>query len=338
VRPRPGRLPARRLAALAGGLLAIFLPASGGAGSAPALLQRAQALRAEGTAAATRTHTALLRLYALDSRLAGARARLDALNVRATAVRRARARTAKRLAIARRDFATAQTQLAARVRELYEQGDTDPIAIILGAESLDEAVAGIDDLKRVARLDKHLIRETRSARAHQASAARALARRSAQLERLRRDAAAAASAIAAARAQQAGYFASLRERERLTAARVASLESAAQAAQAKAATVFPASTAAQTAPPARGGRTLTVVSTGYSLGGTTATGLPVGWGVVAVDPGVIPLGTRMTVPGYGEGVATDVGSAVAGAMIDLWFPTDAEARAWGRRAVTITLH
>jgi 3D (Asp-Asp-Asp) domain-containing protein len=86
------------------------------------------------------------------------------------------------------------------------------------------------------------------------------------------------------------------------------------------------------------GGTLTVSSTGYSLKGHTATGLPVGWGIVAVDPSVIPLGTKLTIPGYGEGVAADVGSGVHGATIDLWFPTLAQARAWGRRTVTITLH
>ena len=79
-------------------------------------------------------------------------------------------------------------------------------------------------------------------------------------------------------------------------------------------------------------------ATGYSLRGRTATGVPAGWGVVAVDPSVIPLGTRMTIPGYGEGIAADTGSAVVGATIDLWFPTTAQALAWGRRAVTITLH
>ena len=79
-------------------------------------------------------------------------------------------------------------------------------------------------------------------------------------------------------------------------------------------------------------------STGYSLPGHTSTGIPVGWGVVAVDPSVIPLGTRLTIPGYGEAVAADTGSAVRGARIDLWFPTLAQARAWGRRTVTITLH
>jgi len=53
---------------------------------------------------------------------------------------------------------------------------------------------------------------------------------------------------------------------------------------------------------------------------------------------LIPLGTRLTVPGYGEGVAADTGSAVQGATIDLWFPTGAQALAWGRRTITITLH
>jgi 3D (Asp-Asp-Asp) domain-containing protein len=64
----------------------------------------------------------------------------------------------------------------------------------------------------------------------------------------------------------------------------------------------------------------------------------VGYGVVAVDPSVIPLGTRMSIPGYGEGVAADTGGAIQGAMIDLWFPNAAAASAWGRRTVTITLH
>ena len=83
---------------------------------------------------------------------------------------------------------------------------------------------------------------------------------------------------------------------------------------------------------------MTVVATGYVLQGATATGIPTGWGVVAVDPSVIPLGTRMTIPGYGEGVAADTGGAVQGNIIDLWFPTTAQALAWGRRTVTITLH
>jgi 3D (Asp-Asp-Asp) domain-containing protein len=81
---------------------------------------------------------------------------------------------------------------------------------------------------------------------------------------------------------------------------------------------------------------MTVTATGYCLEGTTATGLPVGPGIVAVDPSVIPLGTRMTIPGYGEGVATDTGSGVTGARIDVWMASCQDAASF-TRTVTITL-
>ncbi len=106
----------------------------------------------------------------------------------------------------------------------------------------------------------------------------------------------------------------------------------------------PAPVSPPTAPPtieidgggALAGSQLTVEATGYALTGTTAVGLQTQHGIIAVDPRVIPLGTKMSVPGYGDGVAADTGSAVKGAIIDLWFPTLQEALSWGRRTVTIT--
>ncbi len=83
------------------------------------------------------------------------------------------------------------------------------------------------------------------------------------------------------------------------------------------------------------GRTITVSATGYSLGGKTASGLRAGWGTVAVDPAVIPLGSHLTIPGYGKALAADTGGSVVGAKVDLWFPTVARAHAWGRRTVAI---
>jgi 3D (Asp-Asp-Asp) domain-containing protein len=53
---------------------------------------------------------------------------------------------------------------------------------------------------------------------------------------------------------------------------------------------------------------------------------------------VIPLGTRITIPGYGEGIAADTGGGVHGNLIDIWFPTMSDALAWGKRTVTISLH
>ncbi len=83
---------------------------------------------------------------------------------------------------------------------------------------------------------------------------------------------------------------------------------------------------------------LRVEALGYSLPGRTATGLPVGKGIVAVDPKLIPLRTRLFVPGYGRALAADVGTAIKGRIIDLWFPTLDEARAWGRKSVVITVY
>ena len=54
--------------------------------------------------------------------------------------------------------------------------------------------------------------------------------------------------------------------------------------------------------------------------GLTATGIPVDRGVIAVDPSVIPLGTRLYIPGYGYGVAADTGGGIRGNMIDLGYP------------------
>jgi uncharacterized protein YabE (DUF348 family) len=56
--------------------------------------------------------------------------------------------------------------------------------------------------------------------------------------------------------------------------------------------------------------------------GITRSGLQAGYGVVAVDPSVVPLGTRLFVPGYGVAVAGDTGGAILGKHIDLGFDED----------------
>jgi 3D (Asp-Asp-Asp) domain-containing protein len=74
---------------------------------------------------------------------------------------------------------------------------------------------------------------------------------------------------------------------------------------------------------------------GGSGSGRTASGLHAGKGVVAVDPRVIPLGTRLYVEGYGFCIAGDTGGDIKGARIDLGYDTYREAIQFGRRAVTV---
>lgn len=101
------------------------------------------------------------------------------------------------------------------------------------------------------------------------------------------------------------------------------------------------------APPASTVTTLRVYATWYNAAssgrspndpnyGRTATGVLVTYGIVAVDPDIIPLGTRLYIPGYGYGVAADTGGAVKGYIIDLGFPDGVDVR-WQSQWVDITV-
>lgn len=76
-------------------------------------------------------------------------------------------------------------------------------------------------------------------------------------------------------------------------------------------------------------------ATCYELRGATASGSPAGPGSIAVDPRVIPLGTKLRVEGYGDGVAADTGGAIKGRRIDVW--KSSGCREWGRRSVLVEI-
>lgn len=92
----------------------------------------------------------------------------------------------------------------------------------------------------------------------------------------------------------------------------------------------------------RGGKTvrysraMDMVSTAYTYtGNNTASGVPPKRGIAAVDPRVIPMGTRLYVDGYGYCTALDRGSAIKGNKIDLFMETSREAYQWGMRRVKV---
>jgi 3D (Asp-Asp-Asp) domain-containing protein len=321
-------------------LLGVFLPGAEGAGAKGG----AGSLRQQQKALAARSQTALLSLYALDSRLARARSELAGLRSRAEGLKLARERVRQEIVVVAGNLKASQRLLGDRLRALYEEGEPDAIAILLGATSLDEAVTRLDELERSARQGAQAARDSQDGQAKLQGLAVELAARIREVQALEAQAARTTSVLERARARRVSYLRALTRQQRLTARQIAALDSRARQIVAKARAVqsqvasTPAAATSSAASVVDGARTLTVTSTGYSMPGRTATGLPVGPGIVAVDPAVIPLGTRLSIPGYGEGVAADTGGAVQGLTIDLWFATLAEALAWGRRTVTITLH
>ncbi|MGI5891168.1 MAG: 3D domain-containing protein [Bacillota bacterium] len=78
-----------------------------------------------------------------------------------------------------------------------------------------------------------------------------------------------------------------------------------------------------------------VTAYAYTGGGTTATGTKARVGVIAVDPSVIPLGTKVYVEGYGYATAEDTGSAIKGNKIDLYMNSRAACINWGVKKVKI---
>ena len=287
---------------------------------------------------AARSRGAVLELYSLDARLARERTRLVELRVRTAQVKGELANARERLRVARRTLRASERSLAARLQLLYEQGDTDPLAVVLGASSVADALGNLDSLDRVATQDRVVIEQTQHAKRAATDLARGLSAKEARLQGLAEEASQSTLALEQARTQRVSYLATLTRQQKLNAAAIAAYQQQALAVETKAREVSAVSpTSAPSVRIAPGGQSLTVVATGYAMSGRTATGVPTGWGVVAVDPSVIPLGTHMTIPGYGSGVAADTGSAIQGATIDLWFPSVAQAKAWGRRTVTISL-
>src|SRR5262249_13650258 len=138
---------------------AVFVGASlAGAQSGAKLKQHQHSL-------VTRSHSALLGLFALDSRLTRARAELAQIRTRVTALRGEQRQVRAELGIVARNLRSSQRLLAQHLRNLYEDGEPNAIAILLGSSSLDDAVTRLNDLEQNARQGQDVVAETRQGRA-----------------------------------------------------------------------------------------------------------------------------------------------------------------------------
>ncbi|MHA6252918.1 ubiquitin-like domain-containing protein [Oceanobacillus sp. CAU 1775] len=100
------------------------------------------------------------------------------------------------------------------------------------------------------------------------------------------------------------------------------------------------------APAPSGGNTITVTASAFTAScngcsGITATGINLkanpNMKVIAVDPNVIPLGSKVWVEGYGEAIAGDTGGAIKGNRIDIHVPNKSAAYSWGVRTVKVKI-
>ena len=76
-------------------------------------------------------------------------------------------------------------------------------------------------------------------------------------------------------------------------------------------------------------KALVTLAYGITSTGVRAERNPNGYSTIAVDPRVIPLGTKLYVDGYGYAIAEDIGGAIKGNHIDLFFSSSSEMWNWG---------
>lgn len=324
------------------------------------------AAAADAVVAASQAHDeAVVRLLILERRVTDAETDLKQAEVALKQSEAAATEWEKLAKKATADLAKARQHYADRLVETYKVGDLGWLALLFGSSDLSEFINRTVLVGRLLAQDALLAHEVERARADAEEAARqsesTAQEQTARVQSLR----AMRDDLAAATRQQSELVDSLGDR-------LAEVKAAAQAATQRMVEVNKTvprggtagagatrtsagttragvgttrTTAGTTqAPvktqdsPARRGRQLTVKSYAYALRGTTATGVPVAPGVIAVDPRVIPLGTRLYVPGYGEGIAADTGGDIKGNTIDVWMSSSQAASDWGIKTITITVY
>ncbi len=310
-----------------------------------AALSTGAAAPESATAAAQAHEEAVVRLLILERRVADAETALVQAETRS---RRSQEEVADSLELADRaadDLATARQRYSDRVVDAYKAGDIGWLELLFGSDDFSQFIGRTVLVGKILAQDEVLADRVEQAQASAEEAAArakaAAADQAAQVNRLR----AVRDDLEAANKEQRALVDSLGDR--LAAARTAARAAAQRMAEANTnvrhdetpatvTTTTPVRTPVPSSP--RTGRQLTVKSYAYALRGTTATGIRVAPGVIAVDPRVIPLGTRLYVPGYGEGIAADTGGDIKGNTIDVWMSSAQAASDWGIKTITITVY
>ncbi len=310
-------------------------------------------------AAAQEAHdAAVIRLLILERRAADAERDLTKAEQRLSATQEALTRASDTAAKAVADHEAVQGRFSARLAESYRARGLGWLELLLTSGDFSEFVNRSELVSRILAEEAVLIEQVKAAGSDAATAVADLDQTRAEQEAKVRSVQERSDELSAAQREQERLVATLGERldDVRAAARASQERMAEENARAAAAaasgdatpqsspitapmtTRTPTTAGAQDDSAPSGGRQLKVKVYAYALPGRTASGLSVGPGIVAVDPRVIKLGTRLYIPGYGEGLAADTGGDIKGNTIDVWVPTEKQARDWGIKYITITVY
>lgn len=260
-----------------------------------------------------------------------------------------------------------QLLLNKRMRAMYTDGNSSYLEVLLGSHSISDFIGKVDITAKIIQYDNNIINNVKQHQSAVTLQKKNLDAENTNLQALKSDNQSSLVKLSSdinqektllsnADAKEKQLIEDQRQKELAQAATVAA-QKAQEIATQNAKNVAAQNTTLLASPsspssvtpsptvstgPATNGTSYTMEATAYSDYGFTASGStthrnPAGDSTIAVDINVIPIGTRVYVSGYGYAIAEDTGGAIKGNIIDVYLPTAAEASAWGRRTVTVTI-
>lgn len=240
-----------------------------------------------------------------------------------------------------------QALLQRRVRTMYMNDKNSYLQILLSSKSFSDLLSNVNTVTNVMDYDNNVVSNVQKEKKNILAQKESLSYANKKLEALKASNESILSKLNSDIKQEKTLLASATEKEKALIAKKQAEEAAAKAkelaAQKAASSNSNISNVTILAGPVSAGKTISVLATAYCDNGFTSyegghtSRNASGYSTIAVDPRVIPLGSRVYVQGYGYAIANDTGGDIIGNRIDVFFPTNAECNSWGRRTVTVTV-
>lgn len=286
---------------------------------------------------------ALQELVAIDTEVQRREGEIEAVRQRSSDTEAAIQAQEQHLDDLQQELQERQGVLEKRLTSAYKNDDMGYLEVVMGAGDFSDFLNRVDMVNKIAEEDEKLIDSYRDTKASLEKELADLAAKREELVTIETDLRNAEQQMLDSQAEQQAYISSLEGQMAANAGQLEQLRAEAAQIEANMYNIQNQSGGSSSGggggynPPPSGGSSISVTATAYCLTGRTATGMPAGPGVIAVDPGVIPLGSQVYVSGYGNAIAADTGGAIRGNKIDVWLPCG-DAYAWGVRTVTVTIY
>ncbi len=278
----------------------------------------------------------------LDSEISSVSARIASLQGRSAELKDRIVALKAEAEAAKARLGRKKTDLTRRARDLYVNGRTSSVELLLSSADISEFMQRSQYQERLAAGDSKMVVEITGEAKKLAASLDEMSASKKEIDAMAGEAVAKKERMTSARREKQQLLARAGTASAQVQSNASSVETKMKQLNPQPSKPSPGQPAPAPSGPAPAGKKMNMVATMYcplepGLDDHTATGMKATRGVIAVDPRVIPLGTRMYVEGYGNGIAGDTGSAIKGNRIDLCVDTLEECNSYGSRSVEVTI-